>query len=74
MPMYIAPKMKAVYLGKPTRFSAEAGIDTERDRIIDYLMREITEIARALPEHTVTPYRNIPKKLYPKNTDRKEYQ
>ena len=74
VPMYIAPKMKAVYLGKPTRFSAEAGIDTERDRITDYLMREITEIARALPEHTVTPYRNIPKKLYPKNTDRKEYQ
>ena len=67
--MYIAPKRKTIYLGKPTRYSAEAGIDVERDRITEYLMHEITEMARALPEHTVTPYRNIPKKLYPKNTD-----
>ena len=74
VPMYIAPRMKAVYLGKPTRYSAEVGIDTERDRIADYLMAEITEIAHALPEHTVTPYRNIPKNLYPKNTDRKNYR
>ena len=28
-----------------------------------------TGLARALPPHTVVPYRNIPKKDYPKNTD-----
>ena len=27
----------------------------------------ITEMAASLPEHTVIPYRNIPKRLYPKN-------
>lgn len=74
VPMYIAPRLNAIYLGKPTRYSAESGIEIERDRITDYLMTEITEMARALPEHTVIPYRNIRKKLYPKNTDRKDYR
>ena len=74
VPMYIAPRLNAIYLGKPTRYSAESGIEIERDRITDYLMTEITEMARALPEHTVVPYRNIRKKLYPKNTDRKDYR
>ena len=27
----------------------------------------ITRLACSLPEHTVVPYRNIPKRLYPKN-------
>jgi len=35
-------------------------------------MREITEIAVSLPEHTVVPYRNIPKKLYPSNIPKEE--
>ena len=30
-------------------------------------MEEITAIALSLPEHTVVPYANIPKKQYPKN-------
>lgn len=30
-------------------------------------MDEITAVAEALPEHTVVPYRNIPKKDYPSN-------
>ena len=37
------------------------------ERICSYLMKEITEIARGLPKHTVVPYRNIPKKEYPFN-------
>ena len=68
VPMYIAPRLKKMYLGKPTVFSPDAPFDEERRRICDYLMNEITDIARNLPEHTVIPYRNIPKKLYPKNT------
>ncbi|MBQ8836101.1 MAG: hypothetical protein IJ002_01170 [Clostridia bacterium] len=67
VPMYIAPKLKKMYLGEPIRFCHDAPIEEERHRICKHLMREITEIARALPEHTVIPYRNIPKKYYPSN-------
>ena len=72
VPFYIAPNLKKMYLGKPIVFSSDAPIEAERRRICDYLMNEITEIARNLPEHTVIPYRNIPKKLYPKNTQEEE--
>ena len=72
VPLYIAPKLKKMYLGKPIKFCAETPIAEERRRICDYLMNEITNIAVGLPEHTVVPYRNIPKKLYPKNTKKEE--
>ena len=62
-------------LGKPIKFSAVTPIVEERRRICDYLMREITDIARSLPEHTVIPYRNIPKKYYPTNIQKEaEYE
>ena len=67
VPMYIAPKLKKVIFGEPVRFSAAEPIDLERRRICTYLMDAITEIAESCPTHTVIPYRNIPKKLYPKN-------
>jgi 1-acyl-sn-glycerol-3-phosphate acyltransferase len=67
VPMYIAPKLKKVYLGKPIKFSAEAPLEGEMERISEYLMDEITKIAESLPLHTVVPYRNIPKRNYPKN-------
>ena len=69
VPMYLAPALKTAYLGAPVVFDPTAKIADERDRIRDALMEEITRIARSLPEHTVVPYRNIPKRLYPKNTD-----
>ena len=72
VPLYIAPKLKKMYLGKPTRFDPSLPIDTERRRICDYLMKEITDIAVSLPEHTVIPYRNIPKKYYPSNIPKEE--
>ena len=68
VPLYIAPKLKQIRLGKPIRFDHNAPMDEERRRICRYLMDEITNIAVSLPEHTVIPYRNIPKKDYPKNT------
>ncbi|MBQ4154616.1 MAG: 1-acyl-sn-glycerol-3-phosphate acyltransferase [Clostridia bacterium] len=75
VPLYIAPKLKKMYLGKPIIFSADAPIAKERRRICDYLMQEITDIARSLPEHTVVPYRNIPKKYYPTNIQKEaEYE
>lgn len=69
VPLYIAPKLKKMYLGKPILFCASNPMDEERKRICEYLMEEITEIAVNLPEHTVIPYRNIPKKLYPSNKE-----
>ena len=72
VPLYIAPKLKKMVLGKPIRFCASNPMDAERRRICDYLMQEITEIAVSLPEHTVIPYRNIPKKLYPGNKPKEE--
>ncbi len=68
VPLYIAPKLKEMHFGKHTRFSAEAPLADEKQRIRQYLMDEITNIAINLPPHTVVPYRNIPKKLYPQNT------
>ncbi len=67
VPFYVAPALKSAYIGKPIRFDGEAPIECERERICRYLADEITNIAQALPCHTVVPYRNIPKKLYPKN-------
>ena len=67
VPLYIAPKLKTMYFGQPIRFRATESMDAERSRICGYLMDEITEIAQSLPEHTVVPYRNIPRKEYPSN-------
>ena len=67
VPMYIAPRLKKLCLGKPVRFCAAEPMDMERSRICCYLMDGITALAQALPEHTVVPYRNIPKKDYPSN-------
>ena len=67
VPLYIAPNLKTMYLGKPIPFDPEAPIKAERERLCAALMDAITEIALSCPEHTVVPYRNIPKKDYPKN-------
>ena len=68
-PMYIAPKLKTMYIGTPTVFNPDFPMEEERERICKYLMDEITRIAKQAPLHTVVPYRNIPKKLYPKNRE-----
>ena len=69
VPMYIAPALKKAYLGKPIPFSPDEDMATQRQKICDYLMDEITEIAVNLPPHRVVQYPNIPKKCYPMNTD-----
>ena len=70
VPMYLAPALRKMYFGKPIRFRADNPMEEERRRIAEYLMREITEIAISLPEHTVVPYNNIPKKDYGSNVPR----
>ena len=69
VPMYIAPKLKTMYLGAPIRFQADQPMDEQREKICTYLKEKITEIAVALPVHTVVPYANLPKKDYPKNRE-----
>lgn len=65
VPLYIAPALKTMYLGQPIRFRADVPIEQERSRICAHLMEQITAIACSLPEHTVVPYRNLPKRDYP---------
>lgn len=67
VPMYIAPKLKKLCLGKPVAFNPHKPIEEERRRICEYLMDEITGIAVNLPRHTVVPYANISAKNYPCN-------
>ena len=77
VPMYVAPKLRKAYIGKGITFDSssldnnntEHNMDVERNRICTYLMDEITDMARALPKHTVIPYRNLPKKYYLTNKD-----
>ncbi len=67
VPMYIAPKLNKTVLGAPITFDVTADPKAERERIAEALMQAVTDLACALPRHTVVPYRNIPKRLYPKN-------
>ena len=67
VPMYVAPNLKKVYFGTPITYCPDNPKEQERRRICDYLMAEITNMATALPAHTVVPYNNIPKKDYPTN-------
>ena len=74
VPLYIAPKLKQMHFGKPIEFDPDMKTEEERRYVCDYLMAEITRLAENLPEHTVIPYRNIPKRLYPKNTKKESKQ
>lgn len=67
VPVYFAPKLKKVLIGKPTKYNADGVRTQERDRICNYLMDEITDMAESLPLHTVVPYPNISKSEYPKS-------
>jgi len=64
VPVYLAPRMRKMYIGKEIRFCAQTATETERTRMAQALSDEITKMARELPEHVVVPYRNIPKKFY----------
>lgn len=70
VPLYIAPALKKIYFGKPIPFNPEAPMEEERQRICNYLMDQITDIAVHLPRHRVVPYPNLPKKDYPYNVEK----
>ena len=67
VPMYLAPTLKTMYLGKPVVFRPEAPMEEERTRIAGELMAAVSSMAQSLPRHRVIPYKNIPKRLYPFN-------
>jgi len=67
VPLYVAPRLKKLFLGDPIHFHADQPIAQERRRICDALMDAITDIAVKQPKHTVVPYPNIPKSQYPQN-------
>ena len=69
VPMYIAPRMKRMYMGKPVKYDHTAPKEEERKRLAKAMMDGITDIAISLPEHTVVPYPNIPKRLYNTNIE-----
>ena len=61
--------MRKMYIGKGIVFDSQNPIEEERKRIASCMSEEITDMARALPEHRVVPYRNIPKKYYLTNKE-----
>lgn len=67
VPLYIAPNLKKMCFGKPIYYNPDIKMEQQREDICSYLLKEITDIAISLPEHTVIPYPNIPKKYYPSN-------
>lgn len=67
IPLYMAPSLKTMCLGKPIPFHADVPIKEERRRICDELMKAITDMAESLPKHRVVPYNNVSKKEYPYN-------
>lgn len=67
VPMYIAPRLHRVQIGAPIRFERDRPLAEERSRVCEALADAITRMATELPPHTVVPYRNIPRRDYPKN-------
>ena len=67
IPMYVCPALKKVYFGKPIQYDSTRPAHDERVKIAEYLMDEVTGIARSLPRHTVVPFENVAKDKYPEN-------
>ncbi len=66
-PLYIAPTLKKMFIGKSIDFCPDLPMEEQRRQICDYLMAEITKLADSQPLHRVVPYPNVPKREYPYN-------
>jgi hypothetical protein len=64
VPMYYCKSQRKMLFGCPIKFDGLAQIDGERKRICEYLMLEITRLAKTLPVHKVIPFNAVPKKDY----------
>ena len=67
VPMYVAPALRRVVLGAPVEYRPGGDPEAERERVCAALTDAITQMALALPPHTVVPYPNLPKAEYPQN-------
>ncbi len=64
LPMYHAVKIKRVIYGKPITFDPNINNVEQRTIICNYLMEELTRIAKTLPRHKVIPFNNVGKKNF----------
>lgn len=67
LPMYIAPDLKLCCVGEGICYDPCLNIEEQRHGIAEYLASQIEDMAGSLPEHTVVPFDNISRKLYPRN-------
>ncbi|MBQ7455633.1 MAG: hypothetical protein IJS53_04250 [Clostridia bacterium] len=65
VPIYVAPALRKLVIGRPVWYDPAADSADERRRVTDALMDAVTEMGRALPRHRVVPYPNLPKREYP---------
>ncbi len=73
VPLYVAPALKTLCFGAPIPYDLTVDGAAERNRVVNALMDAVTQMALALPEHTVVPYPNVPKQAYPKNVPLQVY-
>lgn len=67
IPVYNAPRLKKIVLGKPITFDPNQDLSTQKIEITNYLKDEITKLAINQPIHKVVPYDNVGRKNYPYN-------
>ncbi len=61
VPVYHAPTIKKVVIGKPIEYKGDLPIEEQRVIITEYLKEEITKLAKSLPNHIVVPHDNVSK-------------
>ena len=64
VPLYVAPELGVLSFGPPVFYDPAAPAEAERKRVAAALMDRITDMALALPPHTVVPYPNVPRRDY----------
>ncbi len=62
VPMYAAPSIRKVAIGKPVYYDDAARPSEERTRVCEALMDAVTALGKSLPRHRVTPFPNLPRK------------
>ncbi len=64
VPMYYCKSENKMLFGVPIKFDGAMSIESERTRICEHLILEITRLAKTLPTHKVIPFNAVPKKDY----------
>ena len=67
VPLYVCPALGMLSFGEPVLYDPAAAAEDERRRVTCALMDRITDMALALPPHTVVPYPNVSKRDYPRS-------